>query len=152
MKMHQLLKTIEQLECSLAELYAWFSHRFQEDTKTTTFFISMSRDEKSHAQIVKFQRSLVSRNQDQFKDVDIDLSAIEDLTNKIKKLAKDKSDITLEDALGLCLVFEQNAAEQHYRSVAMLSNPEVGKLVENLARSDEKHLQRLESFLVDMGV
>ncbi len=146
-----VLKDLEDLENRMADLYEWFSRQFSEDKEAATLFYTMSLEEISHRDLVRYQRRLVSKNPKNFQDVDVGVDAIREAAARIENIIHSPSGCSLKEAVMISIDAESDATEYHYRSAMRQANPEVSKLVDNLCSADRLHFARLSDFARSRG-
>lgn len=147
MKLGEILRALEALETRLSLFYGALAERFAGEEETVAFFRQMGRDEVEHRDLVRYQRRLVARNPADFREVEFDPAGLEEVTARIDTLLETLSLVSLAQALAETLSLERDAAEQHYRTVMGPSNPDLARLVANLAAQDRAHLTRLHAFI-----
>ncbi|NWF98561.1 MAG: hypothetical protein HXY52_06480 [Nitrospirae bacterium] len=143
----QILNTLDEilkLELKLMDLYAFFSKLFNEDKEAASVFFKLSLDEKGHAELVQYQKRIVSKNLNDFLEVSINIEEIREIISKAENIMKSTVPITLEESIKLALLFEKNAAEYHYKSAVEQSNPEFAKFLNNLASVDNEHFDSIK--------
>jgi hypothetical protein len=146
MQILKLLGPLEKLETRLSELYEWFSGIFKDDTEVSGFFQQMSFDEGVHADLVRFQRRIVSKNIALFGEVEADFSEIDIIMLRIEGIMKSSGTPTIDEAFDLSKTIEESVAEQHYIHAINQSNPDVTKLFNNLTSFDRRHFTAFEEF------
>lgn len=140
----QLLNKLEALEEKLEDLYRFFSVTFIEEPETSAVFQKLSREEKSHQNLIQFQQRMVMKNQKAFKDVPVDLSDIDAALEKIVHARN--SNLDIHEAVAFAIEVETSAAENHYRTAMDLSNPEISQLLTKLNQADNNHVAFLKKF------
>jgi hypothetical protein len=150
MHITKVLSPIATLETKLSGLYGWFGSIFHEDAEAAQLFNLASLEETVHANLVQYQRRLVSQSRSQFEDVPIDLKEINDMLCRIDAI-RHADPPALEKAVETALIFENTAAEQHYLTALHQANPEVAGLLRGLSRYDCRHLQVFEEFSLKRG-
>jgi hypothetical protein len=151
MQILKLLGPLEKLETRLSELYLWFSGIYKDDAEVSRFFQQMSFDEEVHADLVRFQRRLVSKNVALFSEVEADCSEMEKIMSRIEGVMKSSGAPTVEEAFQLSKDIEESAAEQHYIFAVNQSNPNVTKLFSSLTSFDRRHFTAFEEFFNKRG-
>lgn len=140
-----VLRHLEELEGKMADLYEWFMKLFHEDREAAAFFYTMSLEEASHRDLVRYQRRLVSKNPGLFKEVDLDTLEILKTSERVERVIESSS-LSLKEAVFTSMGFEKDVTENHYRSVMLKSNPEVANLLDSLCTGDRDHFSRLNDF------
>ncbi|MHB8882231.1 MAG: DnaJ domain-containing protein [Thermodesulfovibrionales bacterium] len=151
MQILKMLTQLEKLETDMARLYEWFSHVFREDEAAAAFFYGVSVEEEVHANIVRYQRRLVSQNIKNFSEVDFDLTPIEKTLSDIAAIRKTETPPSLEEALRYAIELEHGIAEEHYRTILKKANPEVEGLLKSLGAFDLRHLHCFQEFIEKRG-
>ncbi|NJD56304.1 MAG: hypothetical protein FIA94_07865 [Nitrospirae bacterium] len=140
-KILKVLNRIEELEEGLAGLYRQLSSVFTDNEEMHDFFRSLGEEETSHRDLARYQIRLVRNSREPFADVDVDISCIENLREKIRKFSRQTAP-TIEDALRVVLELETSVAEYYVSSVIKRANPEVSDLIDNLSVGCRKHLHK----------
>ncbi len=135
----RLLHPLEKLESRLAFLYERFSEAFRFDPEVSAFFFEMSIEESAHADLVRFQRRLVSADADEFGDIDVDTGEINRILGEVEQLIARAGAMSVEEALDAANRIESGVAEQHYLAVILKANPAVTNLFRNLYGFDRRH-------------
>ncbi|TAN42891.1 MAG: hypothetical protein EPN25_02120 [Nitrospirae bacterium] len=151
MQILKMLTQLEKLETNMAGLYEWFSHVFREDEAAAAFFYGVSVEEEVHANIVRYQRRLVSQNIKNFSEVDFDLTPIEKTLSDIAAIRKTEILPSLEEALRYAIELEHSIAEEHYRTILKKANPEIEGLLKSLGAFDLRHLHSFQEFVEKRG-
>jgi|GEM_PF-721723 len=151
MELQKALKPIEELEAAMAELYTRYSDRLKEDPEATAFFAGLSQDEKSHQQVVQYQVRLIKRNPKMFSLVNIDMDGVEQALREITLLIKGPGPDSLEKMVRLALEFESSSTQSFYRTAMTLSNPEVGRFLQNMGLDSANHLKSVQEFAEKRG-
>lgn len=141
-----VLNMLEEIEISMKNLYVWISEEFPDDPDFYRFFQRMSREEETHAGMVKYQKRLIRQNPDSFDEVSVDLSELQEFLEFISSIKEKYLDLTPESALKLAIQLEGMDEERMYRNVIVESYPELKELIHNLTRSDEEHCVFLKNF------
>jgi rubrerythrin len=137
---------IEGLELRLAKLYLHFKGSFLDDAEAADMFEKLSYDEKSHYDLVQYQRRIVRREQEIFKDVDIDVREIRAIASMIDSAVKRNPPFSLGEAVKIALDIESTAGEAHYRTAMEQSNRELSDFLRHLGTSDNEHFSTLQEF------
>ncbi|MBI2838433.1 MAG: DnaJ domain-containing protein [Acidobacteria bacterium] len=135
---------MEAMEYRLSSLYAHYQRLFAADVEAAKLFASLSRDEVSHAGIIRFQKRFVAKGE--FPAVSVDLAGVESMITRIDGLMGESP--SLENALKLALEMEASSAELHYRTAAEQEDSGIAGLVKGLGDQDNKHHRKLTSFVV----
>ena len=147
-KFYDVLKILELLEDTLANLYETLSQKFADDKKLSALFYRLNIDEISHRDLVKYQMRLLKKSESEdFADIEIDISEIEELLDKAKEAILSLDGIDPPKAIELAMEIESSAAERHYNSAIRQSNPKLAKLLHSLGEGDKHHLQRLHNYI-----
>jgi rubrerythrin len=141
-----VLNMLEEIEISMKNLYQWVSEEFSDDLDLYRFFQRMSREEETHAGMVRYQKRLIHQNPDSFDEVSIDLSELREFLDFISSIRKNSPDLTPESALKLAIQLEGMDEERMYRHAIVESYPELKELIHSLTQSDEQHCVFLKDF------
>ncbi len=146
MELARLFKPLMELEYQMHRMYMWFSDMFQEDPKAFSLFRLMAREELQHRESVQNQFYMVVDRSNEYQEIQADIDGMTYLTNILKKQVDRRNSMTLQEALTTALQFEKSAAESHYRYIIARSNPILKEMIQELAKADQQHVQRLEQF------
>lgn len=149
MTLTNILNRIEQLEHTVADLYAWLSRKFSADHEASAFFWVMHTQELSHAGLVQFERRLVRSDPDAFANVEIDTSCLQEVEEQIQAFRRDTPEPLLKQALMFAMKVESHAAENLHRNAFIQANPDLKGLIASLAHADEQHYETLRKFAQD---
>ncbi|PWB72624.1 MAG: hypothetical protein C3F15_10840 [Holophagae bacterium] len=152
MKILSLLGVLERVELEMAALYEWLSRLFEHDAEASGLFFRMAMQERSHATLLRFGKSLVHQAPGQFADVEFDAAAIDGLLVAIRTARHERPAPSLEEAVSRALQFEDGPVEAAHRSILTNSNPGVTDLVRRLAAADEEHAAGLRAFARRRGL
>lgn len=144
------LDPLEKLEDRIARLYEWFSENLKDDAEASAFFYRMSIDESAHANLVRYQRRVVSKNMKLFGDVDLDLGGIQKEIARIEAILAGPPPL-VEEAVRISLDIENNAAETHYRNTVEKASSSIATLLTSLSAFDCKHCEVVEEFAAKRG-
>lgn len=133
-----VLKKIEELEGSLAELYSWLSMLFSGNQEISSFFFNLSLEEKQHMDIAAYQVRVVRRNPLLFDKIEVDMKIIEDYLGKIERFRHGPAP-TEEGALRLTMDLENSLCEKYYAIVMKQSNKELASVINSLASACKDH-------------
>lgn len=142
----QVFASMERFEGKMAELYRWYSELYAEDAEAAALFYRMSVDEKSHLNVVRYEKRLVLRNPKLFGSIQIDALAVDEGTAKADTLLSARKTLPLEEAVRFAIDLENGAAERCYRLALQQSNPEVAKLLNGMGAGDRQHQEALVEF------
>jgi len=141
-----VLNMLEEIEISMKNLYQWVSEEFSDDLDLSRTFQRMSREEETHAGMVRYQKRLIRQNPDSFDKVSIDLSGLREFLDFISSIRKNSPGLTEEGALKLAIQLEGMDEERMYRHTIVESCPELKELIHGLTQSDEQHCVFLKDF------
>ncbi len=141
-----VLNMLEEIEITMKNLYAWISEEFSDDPELYRFFQRMSREEETHAGMVRYQKRLIRQNPDSFDEVSADLSEIREFLQFISSILEKKPELTPEKALNLAIDLEGMDEERMYRDVVVESYPELKELIHSLTQNDKEHCVFLKNF------
>lgn len=145
-------ETLKKLENKVQALYEFYNRLFCDDREVAGVFYELALEEKSHADMIDYQIRMVRKNRSIFKEVEIDLTAVEAMIARIDALLCAEEPISLTEALKLAIELEAGALEYHYRTLIAKSNPEVGPLIRALGASDKEHADMLRDLAVKRSV
>ena len=151
MRIRSLLGVLERVELEMAALYEWLSRRFEHDAEASGLFFRMAMQERSHATLLRFGKSLVHQAPGQFADVEF-AAAIDGLLAAIRAASHEHPAPSLEEAVSRALQFEDGPIEAAHRSILTSSHPGVTELVCRLAAADEEHASGLRAFARRRGL
>jgi rubrerythrin len=146
MQLLTILNAIESIENSVADLYEWFSDCLSHDPEASGVFFRLAMQEKTHASMVAFSKSLVRKSPSNFAAIDFDMTLVDDLLGSIAAFRYENPQPSLEQALDFAIAIEGHAAEGLHRSMVIQSNPEVANMINNLAKADLEHLRLLRDY------
>lgn len=146
MQILTVLSAIENIESSVANLYEWFSEVFAADPEASGFFFRLAMQERSHANMVAFSKSLVRSKPVEFSGVDFDMNLVDDLIHTLDVFRAGNRKPTLGQALGFAMEIEGHAAEGIHRSMVIQSNPDVSNMINSLAKADREHFKLLKDY------
>jgi rubrerythrin len=142
---------IERLELKLSELYLHFKRSFSDDIAAVNVFEKLSDEEKSHYDLVQYQRRVVHQNQKIFKAVDIDVKEVRAVTSNVENIIKRIPPPSLSEAIKIVIDVESSAAEVHYCAAMKQSNQEFSDFLKQLGTSDKEHFGLLRAFAESRG-
>ncbi len=145
MRISLILKRTAELEAAAARLYDWYAQIFEDIRDANAFFLGMKHEELGHLRNVEFQKRIVDRSPQAFKDHPMDDSDIKVAINMIDQHISEGV-FEIMDALKFAINLENNAAEIHYRTAMAQSNKDIAKLVTALTKDDKGHAEKLRSF------
>ncbi len=144
MDIFKVFDSIEKLELKISELYKYFHRLFINKKEVAALFFRLSLDEQSHADLVKYQRRLPRQNKNLSKDIEIDISRVDELISAIDKIIGSQQILSLKEAIKLSIEIEYDVLEYHGRSALIKENPELAELLKNLSGEDKEHINRLK--------
>ena len=147
----KVLGHLERLETFSMSLYENYSKLFSKDREVSGLFYSLSLNEQSRAELIRYQKRMVMRDPDDFQEVDVDMGAIERATLRVKKALADEDKPSLEDAVKLTVKLETDVSEGYYRSLMEQSNPQVARLLKSLDTESREHLSNIVTFALRRG-
>lgn len=146
MEIRSALNAIENVELALAKLYEWFSTHFASDPEASGFFFRMAMQERNHANIVAYSKTLARRTPLEFGPVDFDAGVVDDFLSKVDLFRELNPSPTILEAVEFSQVLEDHAAEGIHGSLICSSNPEIAPMIKSLAKADDQHKKDLEAF------
>ncbi len=152
MELMKVFGPLEDFEFVMFKLYRWFSNCLASDQEAVKVFQKMAKEELDHRDVVRSQKTLVMNNYREFRNVDIDLDRIHEISSTLEEFMAKTRKITVEEAVLLAIRIETDASEQHFRLAIMKSNPILQELIERLRNADKIHLERLLTFAKDRSI
>lgn len=150
MHIAKVLEHLERLERKTGDLYEWLSTVFADDPEAAGFFFRVSVDETAHANLIGYQRRLVTQNSRLFKDVSVDLEGLGEVLAKVDSLMSGTPP-SLEEALKVALEIEGSAAEMHAFTTIEKASSTLSRLLQNLGSFDNRHRKDFEEFAAHRG-
>lgn len=132
----------------MAKLYKALYEKYPLNLKAATLFYKMYLEEKSHLNLVRYQKRVVWQNQSLFRDIDCrGGDCLESTSKEIKKILSMVNEMNLRECVEKAIELEKSAAESHLKGWTRHSNLKFGLFLENLAKDDIEHYSKLERFL-----
>ncbi len=151
MEITKALLELKKIEIKAQELYRHYHNIFHEDKEAADFFLVISDEEKSHAQIIEYQIRLVRADKKLFSDVEFDIKPVTELIDKITVEIGSTNPVSLESAIPFSISLETDMLETHYRTLMGKSNPAVAELISKLGTADKEHLGKLNTLAKGRG-
>lgn len=145
MNIVKALEMLKKLELKMEDLYSHYHRLFFYDPEVSGIFLLLQNEEKSHADLIDYQIRMARKNRELFQDVEYDAIPLEHLVASIEKAVQSSEPVSVERAIAFSMEVEKNACELHYRTLIVISNPEIGPLIRNLGTSDGMHAETLAS-------
>jgi len=142
MKIKAVLEDILKVEEGLEDLYRTFAERFEDDEELSELFRQLSYEEKSHADLVRFQLDLGRHKPERFDGIDVNWAGVQGTLGEIEKARETAHRV--DDALTSALIFETSNAEQQMAEVVALCSPGVTDMLDRLSRESGDHFARLQ--------
>jgi rubrerythrin len=140
------LTALAKLEASSARLYEYYGEVLAGNPEASTLFLVMAQDEHSHLRVIEYQRRLLRGNLELLQDVDLDMETVERAIARIRGAIGPSTPPTLDEAIGFALRVETGALQSYYRTALAEVTPAMNAVLENLARNERAHLNRLMEF------
>lgn len=148
MQICTVLEKLERLELAMADTYESLARQFEDDEEAAGFFTRMSRDEITHRNLIRYERTIVRSDPDTFEgDVGVDIEAVDRAIAHVFRFRTSEKPPTMVQALVFAMQMEADYAENLHRSVFIDKAPNLASLIRNLAKADAKHHEELERFL-----
>lgn len=147
MKIADVLDHLGRLEQTIGKLYEHFSAQFAENAAASDFFRKLASDEKSHYDLVAYQKRLVKGNEHLFNDIEFKPDEGERIINHAETLISAKTKLSLKEAANLAHKIEATAAEHHYKSVLGKSNNSITDFIKSLGSADQAHGEEIRKFI-----
>jgi rubrerythrin len=151
MEIIAVFNDIEKLELKLLELYQYFGNLFSDDPAAADLFTELGNEEKSHSDLIQYQRKIVRKNPKLFENVDVNIKEVRDIISNVDSIINRIQLPELNEAIKIAIDFESNAAEAHYRSAMQQANQEVSDLLKHLGVLDKEHFSKLREFAKSRG-
>ncbi|MEW6336670.1 MAG: hypothetical protein ACOY3Y_21400 [Acidobacteriota bacterium] len=148
----QVLRPLEQLERKLAEFYQWLADLFEADSEVAFTFHRMFLEERTHVNLIEYQRRLARGNPGAFGDIEVDLAGVEKAIATIDALRDNGGPPSLERAVRVALELESGAALTHLRSAIRQSSPDMARLLDSLGKGDRQHQRALRQLAERRGL
>lgn len=145
------LNDIEKLELKLEYFYKSLCNIFSSDADASALFKKLSEEERSHYDLVQYQKRLVIKNRNLFQEVTIDVDEIKRIISKVETITGSLPPPSLEKAVKVSTDFETSAAEYHYRTSMEQSNPDVATFLKSLGKADNEHSNSLRDLAKSRG-
>lgn len=146
----KVLYPLRKLESRISELYEWFSRIFADDTEAASLFYRISIDETAHADLVRYQERLASRNNELFGEIPVDIAVVDSTLEMVTSVLSGPPP-SLEQAVRIALDIESSAAESHYRATIAHAAPDISRLLSSLRGFDNRHREIFEEFAAARG-
>jgi hypothetical protein len=146
MNLQMAFSTLESLELDIAKLYAWFAEAYRADHEAAVVFYRMHLEEKAHASLIRFEKRLAKQNPKMFRDVEVDLDSLREVTDLLGSTQRIANAPDLHDAVRVAYHIEASAAENHHRSAIAQSCQGLGHLLAGLCHGDRQHADSLRDF------
>jgi len=137
---------IEKLEVKLCALYSYFHKVFSDDSAAAALFEKLSNEEKSHGNLVQYQRKIVRQNQKLFREVEVDIKEMREITSRAENILQRVPPPLLKEAIQIAIDLESSSSEAHYRTAMEQANHEVSDFLKHLGMSDKEHFDTLKKF------
>lgn len=146
----RILDALEKVETKIADLYEWFSEIFSDDAEVSSFFYRISVDESAHANLIRFQRRIISQNRKLAEDIALDFNVVNAVLDRLTS-ARSGAAPSIEEAIRFAIEIENSVAEAHSQSVIARSIPGISDLLKNLSGFDNRHCEVFVKFAHDRG-
>jgi len=148
MKFLSMLYKLEEIEEGMAKFYKSLFEKYPLNLKASTLFYKMYLEEKSHLNLVRYQKRVVWQNQSLFKDIDCQSGdCLESTSEEVRRALDMVEKMDLRQAVEKAIELEKGAAESHLKGFTRNSNLKFGLFLENLCKDDVEHYSKLERFL-----
>lgn len=151
MNVHLVFKPLSDLERAAQRLYEQWAEAYEGDPEAALVFRRMAAEERTHVNLVEYQRKIVRGDPHVAQDVDVDLTVLEGEIARIGELAA-APPASADEAILKALALESSAAETHYRNSLKAANPHLGRLLDSLINGDEQHVERLRKLAERRGL
>ena len=152
MNIDGMLRKAEALETQLGLLYEWLSTVLVESPAACGAFFRLSMEERSHANLVAYQRRMLSRDLLGAGDqglFDTLATRIDCLLHVIADFRAASPRPTVAEAVRMAISLETSAVETVHRDAVAVACPELASLVSQLGADDRRHLQNLHDLVVE---
>ncbi len=147
-----MLRKAEALETQIGLLYEWLSTVLVESPDACAAFFRLSLEEKSHANIVAYQRRTLAsdlRGADESGLLDTLGTSIDSLLQAITDFRASTPRPTVDEAVRMAIFLESSAIEKIHGGIIAAACPELASLGNQLGRYDRRHLQNLQDLVVE---
>jgi hypothetical protein len=152
MHLLSLFRPLEELESGLAEFYTLAGKTLSAtDEPAAVIFKRLALEEKTHVNMVRYQKRLASKSPELFGEIEADLGEIDSLSRKARTLSTRVASLTVREMTLEALSFESSAAEYHLKNAMRKANPSMAPLLRALGGGDREHFEVLHTFAVERG-
>jgi rubrerythrin len=151
MNLQSLFTALENLESNVAALYKLYSEFYATDPEAAQLFYKLALDEKSHVNVIQYEKRLYKQNPKLFREVDLDMEEIRQACELVKVLRSAREAPALKQAVRSALEVEDSAAEHHFRLALREFNPEVARVLMSMGTADKQHGDTLRAFAQARG-
>lgn len=147
------LKTLEDIETRMADLYEWLGEAFGADGEASKLFMRLHMEEMGHRSVLQYQSRIILKNPRTFRrGVSMDARYLQGVLETIDRFRARAAPPVLTEAVQVALVFE-TAAERLYHDQAFLASLDgLGAFVSKLHRGCKDHTAALKLFAMDRGI
>jgi hypothetical protein len=147
------LKTMEEIEAKMAELYEWLSSVFEHDDQASRLFIRLHMEENSHRSVLQYQSRIILKNPRTFRGgVSLDPAHMKAVMETIDRFRNKAAAPDLVESVQVALLFE-TAAERLYHDEAFLQSLDgLGAFVSRLHKGCKDHTAALKLFAMERGI
>jgi len=151
-ELQSVLKSLEQFETLMHEIYTGLSAAFAEDGEAAALFARLAFEERSHLGEVQFLRRLARQNTVAFAEVEVDVDALQREVVQLEGVRRAAPQLSLHEAVVIAVEFESGVAEVHSRRAIAKASPDLARLLASLQAGDERHRGALLEFARKRGL
>jgi hypothetical protein len=151
MNLQQTFSILEDFEMEVSKLYGWLAEIYAPDTEAALVFYRMHLEEKAHARLIRFQKRVVRQNPKMFRDLDLDMDALQGPLSLATSLFNARQIPDLKSAVVAAFKIESSAAETHYHTAITGSCEGITHLLSGLSSGDRQHAAALHEFGLKRG-
>ena len=147
------LKTMEDIETRMADLYEWLGDAFASDSDAAKLFMRLHMEEMSHRSVLQFQCRIILKNPRTFRGaISFDGQYMQGVLDTIGRFRNKGSPPLLEEAVQVALMFETSAERLYHDSTLMNSIEGLGAFVSKLHHGCKDHSTALKLFAMERGI
>ena len=148
--MRGYLKDCTRIEQTVGQIYRELAKAVTEEERLEKLFLQLARDEEEHAQKLSMAEGIPpeiffrSRKRTE-EELDRLLLRAAGVLGSLQR-----SPVGKDEALDIAVALERDFMRMHLDSAVEFKDEKIARLFGDLARADEEHLGRLESYLTEI--
>ena len=147
------LKTLEDIENRMAELYEWLGEAFASDEQAAALFMRLHMEEVSHRTVLQYQSRIILKNPRTFREgVSMNAEFLRGVLDAIDRFRNRADPPDLTEAVQVALMFETVAERLYHDQTFLASLDGLGTFVSKLHRGCKDHTAALKLFAMDRGI